>query len=79
MARNRNGIELCKDYQLGKCPDTGTSGRCGVHPNLAHQCAKCLLQGHGANACTRDSAKPVTKGKGKGGKRQKGGGPKHQY
>ena len=78
MARHRNGIEPCRDYQVGKCPDTGNNGRCGVNPSLAHQCAKCLLQGHGANACTRDAAKPIAKGKGKG-KRAKGGGGKYQY
>ena len=78
LIKNRAGRDLREAYQSGRCPDTGRDGRCGVDPSKAHQCAKCLLQGHGASSCTKDVAKPPGKGK-KGKGKGAGKGARFQY
>ena len=70
-------------WQDGTCNDSRLKGWCSRVPDLAHQCAKCLSQEHGAHACQRPAALAPrhggswggrAKGKGKGGgKGGKGG------
>ncbi len=43
---NRKGVALCSAFQSGQCAGQNCP------QGLAHQCAKCLEQRHGANACT---------------------------
>jgi hypothetical protein len=51
---------MCKDFNKGKCTNTGTS-QCPKHPNRYHQCSKCGSSQHPAKDC-----KPTGKGAGKG-------------
>ena len=60
---NRQGRALCSDFQSGKC----TGHTCSVDSSLAHQCAICLDNKHGANRCAQNPGHKG-KGKGKGGK-----------
>ena len=68
---NRNNKPLCPEYQDGKCEGSGL--QCPKNPNQVHQCAKCLMQGHGTSSCRNQSARDISSG-GKGGKGGKGGG-----
>ena len=55
MKTSRTGKQLCEQYQEGKCSG-GREGCCPKNPSHRHQCAKCLMPGHGAAACTNDNA-----------------------
>jgi hypothetical protein len=72
---NRRGTPLCADFQAGSCSG-GRNGMC-TKGNLAHQCAKCLSVGHGADACYNTAAKDPAQRRfaknDKGGKGGKGG------
>ena len=69
FTHNRNDKPLCEDYQGGQC--SGKELQCPKDPNKMHQCAKCLLQGHGASSCRGQMAREPSKGKGKSGKSRK--------
>ena len=56
LATNRTGYSLCPGWQDGTCTDSRTKGWCRGVPGMAHQCAKCLSQEHGAHACQRPVA-----------------------
>ena len=56
LATNRSGYSLCLGWQDGTCTDSRTKGWCSRVPGMAHQCAKCLSQEHGALACQRPAA-----------------------
>ena len=68
-SHNRRGLELCAAFQKNECGDALRDGICPRNPQHRHQCARCLLLGHGLNDC---KGKPVVdntynrKGKGKG-------------
>ena len=78
MTHNRRDFALCPDFQKGECGEMLRDCVCPRNPALRHQCAKCLLPGHGANRCgepkaatppgTKGSSKGRGKGHGKGGK-----------
>jgi len=81
MTHNRRGLELCQDFQRGACGETTRDCVCPRNPSLRHQCAKCLLPGHGADKCSATSGAPApgwhrqqgSKGKGKGKNKSKRG------
>ena len=70
LVMNRQGIELCKGFQCGKCNEPAIRGRCPQNNNKAHNCAKCLDQDHGADECERAVKEPSSSssGRGRGGK-----------
>ena len=70
LVMNRQGIELCKGFQCGKCNEPAVRGRCPQNTNKAHNCAKCLDQDHGADECERTVKEPSSSssGRGRGGK-----------
>ena len=50
-ATNKDGIELCRNFQRGMCKHqaNGRSNACGADSSRKHQCAICLRSDHGAN------------------------------
>jgi hypothetical protein len=71
MATSRFGKPLCEDYQDGNCSVTVGNSICAKDRNKSHQCAVCMLPGHGARhprPCDRNQAQPRAPFKGKGGK-----------
>ena len=70
LVMNRQGIELCKGFQCGKCNEPAIRGRCPQNNNKAHNCAKCLDKDHGADECERAVKEPSSSssGRGRGGK-----------
>eukprot|EP00971_Amphidinium_carterae_P162124 3213847-Amphidinium_carterae.1 len=50
---NRKGIPLCEGFQNGSCVKVadGTKMVCGADHARVHQCARCLIPGHGAHQC----------------------------
>ena len=69
---NNVGTELCGSFQHGKCAKA-VNGRCPHNSALAHQCAKCLDNRHGAMKCTADVKETKTKTNRRGTKRKAGG------
>ena len=56
LTTKRSGYPLCPGWQDGTCTDDRSKGWCKDVPNVAHQCARCLSQEHGAHACQRPAA-----------------------
>eukprot|EP00971_Amphidinium_carterae_P101561 2010302-Amphidinium_carterae.1 len=54
---NRKGIPLCDGFQAGSCTRVadGTKLICAVDHGKVHQCAKCLMPGHGSQHCVASS------------------------
>lgn len=71
---NRAGIQLCHEWQKGTCTETKAPNKCPHGPRV-HQCAKCLSDQHGADACQATPRAPSQNGK-SGGKKGKGKGKK---
>ena len=43
-------LELCKDFNKGKCSYSATT-QCPRHPRRVHKCELCGSEAHGAHAC----------------------------
>jgi hypothetical protein len=48
-------IELCKEFNKGKCSYSATT-QCPRHPRRLHKCSSCGSESHGATACGGKSA-----------------------
>jgi hypothetical protein len=78
FTHNRRGTRLCPEFQTGHCGTGAANEVC--KDRLAHQCHKCLAQGHIGSGCSRTASKPSSLAKGKGrGKGKDKGGSRHQY
>jgi hypothetical protein len=72
---NRRGRKICSAFQDGSCAETIGSATCAVDQTQSHQCANCLLPGHGAyhpKKCTNKKAVPNDQKGNKGGGSGKG-------
>ena len=71
---NSEEARLCPGFQTGVCNTRGIGTRCGVDGSVAHQCALCLAQEHGAYACNKGPPPAQSRryDGGKGGGKEKG-------
>ena len=64
---NNRDTELCRGYQTGACTER-VGNRCARNKQLAHQCAICLDNRHGAHECPKQQGggqqAPVRKNRG---------------
>ena len=67
-SHDRRGLELCAAFQKGECEASVRDGICPRNSSHRHQCARCLLMGHGLSDCKGKPVADITsnrKGKGK--------------
>ena len=78
---SRHNIELCPQFNWGRCPHTLPNNKCPNNSSQLHLCSKCLQPRHNATTCHAVVTTPawaekggkLGKGAGRGGKNGKGG------